>query len=90
MGTHLSERRMGLCLAVVFVLGLVTSEVKALANEFEFKHHNNFELNKELERIQSECPTITLLYELNYRSLKGWPLTVIEFSDNPGVHEPRK
>ncbi|XP_022655740.1 carboxypeptidase D-like isoform X2 [Varroa destructor] len=61
--------------------------VAIVPREFEFKHHNNYELNKKLERIQSECPSITLLYELNYRSLKGWPLTVIEFSNNPGVHE---
>ncbi|XP_003738873.1 carboxypeptidase D isoform X2 [Galendromus occidentalis] len=77
------------CVMWLFLVGLVlvpTSE--GLQRGSDSKHHNNYELNKELERINQECPSITLLYELNYRSLKGWPLTVIEFSGNPGVHEP--
>lgn len=80
-------------LPVAFALArlIALGQTVAIApREFEFKHHNNYELNKKLERIQSECPSITLLYELNYRSLKGWPLTVIEFSNNPGVHELRE
>ena len=84
---HVKRSVMWLCLVA---LVLISSTTEALQRGFEFRHHNNYELNKELERINQECPSITLLYELNYRSLKGWPLTVIEFSGNPGVHEPRE
>lgn len=54
---------------------------------FIFKHHNNQELNIVLQDIQKQCPDITRLYELRHRSVRGWPLTVIEFSDNPGQHD---
>jgi hypothetical protein len=53
----------------------------------EFKHHNNRELNELLQYVHRQCPNITRLYELSERSVKGWPLTIIEISDNPGQHE---
>lgn len=55
--------------------------------EFKFKHHDNRELNELLQSVHKRCPTITRLYELSERSVNGWPLTVIEMSDNPGKHE---
>jgi len=58
--------------------------------DFEFKHHDNKELNEVLQKINSQCPDITRLYELSERSVTGWPLTVIEISDKPGQHEPRE
>ena len=55
--------------------------------DFKFKHHNNYELNQLLQSIHKSCPSFTRLYELSERSVNGWPLTVIEFSDNPGEHD---
>lgn len=57
---------------------------------FEFRHHDNSELNELLQGVHQACPNITRLYELSYRSVRGWPLTVIEISDYPGIHEYRK
>ena len=54
---------------------------------FEYKHHNNEELNQLLQDIHHKCPSITRLYELSEKSVNGWPLTVIEISTNPGEHE---
>ncbi|RWS22845.1 carboxypeptidase E-like protein, partial [Leptotrombidium deliense] len=54
---------------------------------YSFKHHDNNELNEVLQKINAKCPNITRIYELSERSVKGWPLTVIELSDNPGTHE---
>lgn len=69
----------------------VDAQVEELKNRkpqpFTFKHHNNQELNLVLQDINKRCPDITKLYELNYRSVRGWPLTVIELSDAPGTHE---
>ncbi|KAI1291850.1 Carboxypeptidase E [Halotydeus destructor] len=59
----------------------------ARASDFEFKHHGNKELNDVLQKVNSQCPDITRLYELSERSVTGWPLTVIEISDKPGEHE---
>ncbi|KAG9510374.1 Carboxypeptidase E [Fragariocoptes setiger] len=52
-----------------------------------WKHHDNEELNEYLDAVHVKCPNITRLYELSSRSTNGWPLTVIEFSLNPGRHE---
>ena len=60
------------------------------ALDFDFKHHDNKELNEVLQKVNSQCPDITRLYELSERSVTGWPLTVIEISDKPGQHEERE
>ncbi|OTF77790.1 carboxypeptidase N catalytic chain-like protein, partial [Euroglyphus maynei] len=52
-------------------------------SSFEYKHHNNEELNQLLQDIHEKCPSITRLYELSEKSVNGWPLTVIEISTNP-------
>lgn len=57
---------------------------------YDYKHHNNYELNKMLMMVHAKCPDITRLYELSERSVNNWPLTVIEISSNPGQHELRK
>lgn len=62
----------------------------ATAFEFQFKHHDNKELNDVLQQVNNQCPDITRLYELSERSVTGWPLTVIEISDHPGTHETCK
>ncbi|XP_003740920.1 carboxypeptidase E-like [Galendromus occidentalis] len=67
---------------------LVISAASCLQSSFVFKHHDNSEVVKELTRIHHECLSITRLYDLNHTSVRGQPLVVIEFSGNPGVHEP--
>lgn len=59
-------------------------------DQYEYKHHNNQELNYLLQNIHLKYPSITRLYQLSERSVNGWPLTVIEISANPGQHELRK
>lgn len=71
--------KVGLILSVLLFGGLTRA--------FQFKHHNNKELNSVLQEIHEKCSDISRIYELNYRSVRGWPLTVIEFSDNPGKHD---
>ena len=61
-----------------------------IGDGYEYKHHNNQELNEFLQDVNRKCPDITRLYELTERSVNGWPLTVIELSNNPGQHELRE
>jgi hypothetical protein len=79
-------RNLVLVLVFVFLLKIKTNLCRDNTN-IKFKHHNNRELNELLQEVHRSCPTITRLYELSERSVKGWPLTVIELSDNPGQHE---
>jgi carboxypeptidase E len=79
-------RNLVLVLVFVFSLKIKTNLCRDNTN-IKFKHHNNRELNELLQEVHRSCPTITRLYELSERSVKGWPLTVIELSDNPGQHE---
>ncbi len=79
-------------LVILFVLNCLTSYVIASDKSeiYDWKHHDNRELNELLQKVNDQCPSITRLYELNERSVKGWPLTVIEITDFPGQHETRK
>ncbi|RZF32449.1 hypothetical protein LSTR_LSTR012660 [Laodelphax striatellus] len=54
---------------------------------FEFKHHNNTELQNILEAVHQKCPTITRVYTLSETSVQKVPLYVIEFSSKPGHHQ---
>lgn len=63
---------------------------KSAEDDFVFKHHNNEELVQVLNAIHQKCPDITRVYTLAEKSVLGVPLTVIEFSDHPGVHKLRK
>ena len=56
-------------------------------DDFEYKHHDNLELNILLQKVNAKCPSISRLYQLSERSVNGWPLTVIELSVNPGEHQ---
>jgi len=77
-------------LIILILIGILNIQKCSSLEPFVFKHHNNEELNQVLQDINKHCPAITRLYELNYRSVEGWPLTVIELSDNPGSHDFRK
>lgn len=74
------------------ILGLLLHFTSTLSSQssgsYVFKHHNNRELNEFLNQVNHKCPEITRVYELSRPSVRGWPLTVIEISDNPGQHEP--
>ena len=71
------------CLA----LFLIGGEASSLNSWFQFKHHNNYELNQILQTVVSKCPQIATVYELSERTVLGWPLTIIEFSNKPGEHQ---
>lgn len=73
-----------LCLCVLFA---ACQRASAFESWFKFRHHNNFELNQILQTVVSRCPQIASIYELSERSVYGWPLTVIEFSNKPGQHQ---
>ncbi|XP_066266338.1 uncharacterized protein [Branchiostoma lanceolatum] len=63
--------------------GTETTRVKGV----EFKHHRYAALQQTLRETAAMCPNITRLYDIGY-SVRGRALTVIEMSDNPGLHEP--
>lgn len=67
-----------------------STDAQSTDGQFIFKHHDNKELNQVLQSVNQRCPNITRLYELSERSINGWPLTVIEFTTQPGKHELRK
>ncbi|XP_022205490.1 carboxypeptidase E isoform X2 [Nilaparvata lugens] len=54
---------------------------------FEFKHHNNLEMQTAMEEVHRKCPKITHLYTLTELSVQNIPLYVIEFSSRPGRHQ---
>ncbi|KAG0715085.1 Carboxypeptidase E [Chionoecetes opilio] len=55
---------------------------------FEWKHHNNQELEATLRQVVSRCRDVARLYALTEPSVRNVPLWVLELSDNPGQHEP--
>lgn len=54
-----------------------------------FRHSRYDDLVRTLYKVHNECPYITRVYSIG-RSVKGRHLYVLEFSDNPGIHEPCK
>ncbi|XP_078588903.1 carboxypeptidase N catalytic chain-like [Branchiostoma floridae x Branchiostoma japonicum] len=54
---------------------------------YEFSHHRYDDLQRIIAETHAACPDISRVYNIG-RSVQGRNLTVIEFSDNPGVHEP--
>lgn len=75
-----------LLLTVKIIVGRKTST----APESLLVHLNNAELQDALLQIHDRCPNITRVYELNHRSVRGWPLLVVEITNNPGKHETLK
>jgi len=76
-------------LFIILVLAVVKSSFASEEGRpsFVFKHHDNEEMLELLTNIHDRCPNITRLYTLDYTSTRGFPLAVIEISDNPGRHD---
>ena len=50
-------------------------------------HHTNEQVFEIIDQVNKKCPDITHVYDLGLKSVKGIPLRVIVFSDNPTEHE---
>ncbi|XP_028844727.1 carboxypeptidase N catalytic chain [Denticeps clupeoides] len=58
----------------------------AAARGANFQHHRYEDLVRALFALHDECPYVTRIYSIG-RSVEGRHLYVLEFSDQPGVHE---
>lgn len=79
-----------LTVAVVILISLLTPVSKATSptkvEPVHFIHHDNKAMRQVMEDYAEAFPEITRLYTIG-ESHKGFPLLVMEISDNPGVHE---
>lgn len=86
---------MTLLVAFLVALPLFSSvfvePIEAAADDFpgadyEWKHHDQNDLEQILRKTAEECPDITNVYVVG-QSVDGRNLSVIEITDNPGQHE---
>uniref|UniRef100_W5N2S8 Carboxypeptidase N catalytic chain n=2 Tax=Lepisosteus oculatus TaxID=7918 RepID=W5N2S8_LEPOC len=78
-GARMLEKLGGLLLSCVVYLGATVLAV-------DLQHHGYEDMVRALFNVHNECPYITRLYSIG-RSVEGRHLYVLEFSDNPGIHE---
>ncbi|KAM9774247.1 carboxypeptidase N catalytic chain isoform X2 [Syngnathus typhle] len=57
-----------------------------LAAGSEFQHHRYEDMVRALFAVHNQCPYVTRVYSVG-RSVEARHLYVLEFSDNPGIHE---
>ncbi|CAG5115652.1 unnamed protein product [Candidula unifasciata] len=55
-----------------------------------FFHHTFEQMVALMFEVNRACPEITRVYNLSEPSVQGRNLTVLEITENPGVHEPGK
>ena len=78
---------------LTLVLGLLvcaiaqTGYCAPFRSPVHFKHHSNREMYQVMRGYANYFPHITRLYTIG-KTVQGRNLTVIEISDNPGIHEP--
>ncbi|XP_062859108.1 carboxypeptidase N catalytic chain isoform X1 [Trichomycterus rosablanca] len=72
--------------SVVWIVPLLLGLSAPLAWSIDFRHHGYEEMVQVLFAVQSQCPYISRIYSIG-RSVEGRHLYVLEFSDNPGIHE---
>ncbi|GFO28630.1 carboxypeptidase e [Plakobranchus ocellatus] len=63
---------------------------KPIKEETIFFHHDFEKMVELMIEVNRACPDITRLYNLSEPSVEGRNLTVLEITENPGVHEPGK
>ncbi|XP_062859109.1 carboxypeptidase N catalytic chain isoform X2 [Trichomycterus rosablanca] len=73
-------------LGEVWIVPLLLGLSAPLAWSIDFRHHGYEEMVQVLFAVQSQCPYISRIYSIG-RSVEGRHLYVLEFSDNPGIHE---
>ncbi|XP_078668702.1 carboxypeptidase D-like [Branchiostoma floridae x Branchiostoma belcheri] len=69
------------------VLAFVVNSVHCGDVEIDFRYHHYPDLSRVLNDTAASCREISRVYTIG-KSVEGRDLWVIEFSDNPGVHEP--
>ncbi|XP_076855428.1 carboxypeptidase N catalytic chain [Brachyhypopomus gauderio] len=73
--------------SLVWVGALLLVLVASPACTSDLQHHGYEEMVRALFAVQSQCSYVTRLYSIG-RSVEGRHLYVLEFSDNPSIHEP--
>ena len=68
-------------------INCVPVDVLSLRAGITFKHHNNDEMYELMKNYHTLFPNITRLYSIGL-TVEQRKLTVLEISDNPGIHEP--
>lgn len=80
-------------MAVMLVVGLLVFAIAQTGygapfrSPVHFNHHSNREMYVMMQAYANYFPHITRLYTIG-KTVQGRNLTVIEISDNPGIHEP--
>jgi carboxypeptidase E len=71
-----------LCAVICSEASILKQKASLLSN-----HHTNEEVFEIIDSINKKCPQITHVYDLGSKSVRGLPLRVLVFSDNPQEHD---